>query len=250
MNTDSNPPQGDSTVPLFETTLPGGAMWSKVIGRGKTLRLTDLEGGANVSTLFYNAFEKEERYNMPDTLKGQHIFFLTSPFCIHSDMGRLFASITEDTFGWHDTVCGVNNAREVEAKYGIKTYQQAHNDSYKNGYQCFLVELAKWGLGERDLVPNINFFSKIVSDESGNLSYDTSATKPGAYIDLRFELDTLVVINTCQHPLDPNPSYAPKPVKMEVYKSEPVAADDPCLLCRPENKRAWENTETYNRLRF
>ena len=187
---------------------------------------------------------------MPDTLKGQHIFFLTKPFCIHSDMGRLFASITEDTFGCHDTVCGVNNAKEVEAKYGIKTYQEAHNDSYKNGYQCFLVELAKWGLGERDLVPNINFFSKVVSDNEGNLSYDSTASTPGSFIDLRFELDTLVILNTCQHPLDPSPSYGPKPVKLEVFASDPVKEEDPCLLSRPENKRAWENTANYNRLRF
>ena len=50
-------------------------MWSQVVGRGKTLRFTDLEGGANVSLLLYNADQLVERYNMPDTLKGQHVFF-------------------------------------------------------------------------------------------------------------------------------------------------------------------------------
>ena len=225
-------------------------MWSKVIGRNKTLRITDLEGGANVATLFYNALEKGERYNMPDTLKGQQIFFLTAPFCIHSDMGRLFASITKDTFGWHDTVCGVSNAKDVATKYGTKTYQEAHNDSYKNGYQCFLVELAKWGLGERDLVPNINFFSKVIADMDGNLSYDATAAKAGAFIELRFELDTLVVLNTCQHPFDPTPDYQPKPIQLEVFKNGTVTTDDSCLQSRPENMRAWENTQTYNTLRF
>ena len=68
MNTD--------TDELLRVTIPGGGMWSKVVGRGKTLRLTDLEGGGNVSMLLYNALEKQERYNMPDTLKGQHIFYL------------------------------------------------------------------------------------------------------------------------------------------------------------------------------
>ncbi len=234
---------------LYETTIPGSGMWSKVIGRGKTLRLTDIEGGANVSTLFYNALEKQERYNMPDTLKGQHIFFLTSPFCIHSDMGRLFASITQDTFGWHDTVCGVNNAAQVEKKYGVKTYQEAHNHAYKDGRSCFMIELAKWGLGERDLVPNINFFSKVTAASDGQLTFDTSY-KAGAFIDLRFELDTLIVLNTCQHPLDPNPEYAPKPIQLSVFESDPVEQDDPCLLSRSENKRAWENTVQYNQLRF
>ena len=236
--------------PVFETVIPGAGMWSRVIGRGKTLRLTDIEGGTNVSTLFYNALEKQERYNMPDTLKGQHIFFLTSPFCIHSDMGRLFCSITADTAGWHDTVCGASNASLVAEKYGTRSYQDAQNDYFKNGWNCFMVELAKWGLGERDLVPNINFFSKVVADEKGDLTFDTTAAKAGSYVDLRMEQDTLVVLNTCQHPLDPNPEWAPKPVKLEVFPSDPVSEDDPCIQSRPENARAYQNTVNYNKLRF
>ncbi|WP_269524074.1 urea amidolyase associated protein UAAP1 [Coraliomargarita parva] len=235
---------------IYETTLHGATMWSKVIGRGKTLRMTDLEGKANVGMLLYNALEKQERYNMPDTLKGQHIFYLTAPFCVHSDMGRLFCSITEDTAGWHDTVCGCSDAALVEKKYGSKPYQEARNECYRDAKRAFLIELAKWGLGKRDLVPNLNWFSKVVSDESGKLSYVTGATKPGSYVDLRFELDTLVVLNTCQHPLDPNPEYDPGHVKLEVFKTEAPTAEDPCFQSRPENLRAFENTKTYNDLRF
>src|SRR3954471_16791709 len=115
------------TAPLYTRTLNHAGMWSGVISRGKTLRLTDLEGGANVGVLLYNADLTVERYNMPDTLKGQHIFHLRHPFCIHSDMGRLFASITADTVGWHDTVCGCSDAKLVEKKFGPKTFQAAPN---------------------------------------------------------------------------------------------------------------------------
>lgn len=200
--------------------------------------------------LFYNALEKGERYNMPDTLKGQHIFYLTAPFCIHSDMGRLFCSITADSAGWHDTVCGCSTAELVERKYGKNTYQEARNDFYRDARSAFLIELAKWGLGKRDLVPNLNFFSKVVSDEGGNLSYAKDASKPGSHVDLRFEMDTLVVLNTCQHPLDPNPEYAPSPVILEVYEVEAASEKDACRTSRPENGRAFTNTEVYNKLRF
>jgi urea carboxylase-associated protein 2 len=228
----------------------GGTMWSKVIGRGKTLRLTDIDGRANVGMLLYNALEKEERYNMPDTLKGQHIFYLTTPFCVHSDMGRLFCSITADTAGWHDTVCGCSDEDLVKKKYGTKPYQEAHNDCYRDARRAFLIELAKWGMGKRDLVPNLNWFSKVVSDEEGKLSYVPGASKPGSYVDLRFEMDTLVVLNTCQHPLDPNPNYEPGDVNLEVFKTEAPTAQDSCFQSRPENLRAFENTETYHKLRF
>ena len=200
--------------------------------------------------LLYNAYEKSERYNMPDTLKGQHIFYLTAPFCVHSDMGRLFCSITADTAGWHDTVCGCSDAELVEAKYGEKNYQEARNDCYRDARRAFLVELAKWGLGKRDLVPNLNWFSKVVSDEAGKLSYVSGASPAGSYVDLRFELDTLVILNTCQHPLDPNPEYEPKPVELSVFNSPVPSKDDPSIKIRPENLRAFENTHTYNALRF
>ena len=90
----------------------------------------------------------------------------------------------------------------------------------------------------------------MVADEAGQLSYVSGASQPGNYVDLRFEMDTLVVLNSCQHPLDPNPVYDPGHVKLEVFKNDPAAVDDPCRNSRPENIRAFENTENYNALRF
>jgi uncharacterized protein len=235
---------------IHSRILHGSGMWSGVISRNKRLRLTDIDGGANVSMLLYNALERTERYNMPDTLKGQHIFYLRAPYCLHSDMGRLLASITADSVGWHDTVCGNSDAKRVLEKYGPNNYQQSRNDWHRNGRDCFLIELAKWGLGKKDLVPNLNFFSKVVSDEEGHLTFIPDHSKAGDFIELRFEIDTLVVLNTCQHPLDPDPVYRNRHVKLEVLESEPAAPDDASLTIRPENLRAWENNQTYHALRF
>ncbi|HEY8994357.1 MAG TPA: urea amidolyase associated protein UAAP1 [Lacunisphaera sp.] len=237
------------TSPLYSSTLTRAGMWSGVVGRDRTLRLTDLEGGANVGLLLYNADLTVERYNMPDTLKGQHIFHVRHPFCLHSDMGRVLASITADTVGWHDTVGGCSDPKLVAEKYGEKTYQAARNDFYRNGRECFLIELAKWGLGERDLVPNLNLFSKIVADESGRLTFVSGHSKASDHVDLRLEMNTLVVLNTCQHPLDPDPVYHPRSVKLEVFATPPAGAGDPCRNSRPENARAFINTENYHRLR-
>jgi urea carboxylase-associated protein 2 len=235
---------------LFEKTLTGAGMWSGVVSRGKRLRLTDLEGGANVGMLLYNALERHERYNMPDTLKGQHIFYLRAPYCLHSDMGRLLVSITEDTVGWHDTVCGHSDAKRVFKKYGAYDYQHGRNDWYRNARDCFLIELAKWGLGKKDLVPNLNWFSKVVADEAGKLSFVPGHSKQGAMVELRFEIDTLVVLNTCQHPFDPDPDYRSHPVKLEIFSGDEPAINDPSFTVRPENLRAWENNEIYHALRF
>jgi uncharacterized protein len=224
-------------------------MWSGVISRGKTLRLTDVEGGANIGALLYNADCTAERYNMPDTLKGQHIFYLRHPYCLHSDMGRILASITADSLGWHDTVCGTSDEARVAAKHGIKTYQGGRNEFFRNGRDCFLIELAKWGLGKKDLVPNVNLFSKVVADEEGNLAFVTGHSPAGASVDLRLEMDTLVVLNTCPHPLDPDRAYQPRPVRLEVFGPGQSSTDDPCRHSCPENERAFINTVNYNLLR-
>lgn len=238
-----------ASAPLYAKTLTHAGMWSGVISRGKTLRLTALEAGANVGLLLYNADQTSERYNMPDTLKGQHIFYLRQPYCLHSDMGRIFASITADTVGWHESVCGCSDAPQVAAKYGEKNYQTARNDFYRNGRECFLIELAKWGMGPRDLVPNLNLFSKVLADESGKLTFVPNHAKAGDHIDLRLEMNSLVILNTCQHPLDPDPQYHPREVKLEVFASPLPGPEDASRNSRPENVRAFTNTEDYYRLR-
>ena len=98
--TDTNLAHTNLTVgdALYTDTIPGGCHWSFRVKQGKTLRLTDLEGGANVGMLFYNPNDLLERYNAPDTLKCQHTFKLTAGHCLYSDMGRIFCSITADSY--------------------------------------------------------------------------------------------------------------------------------------------------------
>jgi len=236
---------------IYDIELTGAGMWSQVVSRGKMLRFTDLKGGANVSLLLYNANERTERYNMPDTLKGQQVFYLTRGVCLHSDMGRILASVVEDDAGWHDTVCGASDATEVWEKYGELSYQEGHNEWYRNGRECFLIELAKWGMGPESLLPNVNLFSKVVTNSKGVLRFIPGGAMAGDQVSLRLEMDCLVVLNTCQHPLNPKKVYRSRPVRMEVLEGEgEVSEDDECRCSHPENERAFINTENYHKLRF
>jgi len=228
---------------LWEETVPGGHHWSGVLRRGTSLRLVDLQGGANVAALFYNQDEKLERYNMADTLKAQHTAHLTRGFVCYSDMGRVLCSITADSVGWHDPIGGVSNAGQVKQKYGASRYQEQRNGMYRNGRDSLLIELGKWGLGQRDLVANINFFSRIGVDDAGNLRYHSGNSQPGDCVDLRFEMNVLAVFATAPHPLDPGARYAPGPVQMLAWRSDPPADDDYCRNFRPENRRGFDNTE-------
>ncbi len=230
----------------YTTILPGNAHWSLTLKRGTFMRLTDLEGGANVGMLFYNPRNLLERYNAPDTLKCQHTFKLQRGNCLYSDMGRIFASIVEDASGWHDTVCGTSNARQVESRWGKRDYQTQQNNWLQNGQDAFLVELVKYGLGHADMASNINWFSKVVTDDQGNITLDTTANQQGISLGLRFEMETLVILHTCPHPLNQSLHYPFAPVKVELGVADPVSEDDYCMNFRPENRRGFANNALYH----
>jgi urea carboxylase-associated protein 2 len=228
---------------LWSEVFPGGGHWSYSIKRGTTVRLVDLDGGANVAALLYHADERAERLNIPDTLKAQHTAHLTRGNVLYSDMGRILASISADTVGWHDPLCGVSDADLIMSKYGAHRYQEHRNAMFRNGKDSLLIELGKWGLGIRDLVPNVNFFSKVAVDAGGRLQFVEGHSKAGDYVELRFEMNALLALSTAPHPLDPAPAYSAKPVGIAAWRSGPASQDDICRLHCPENQRGFVNTE-------
>jgi urea carboxylase-associated protein 2 len=182
---------------------------------------------------------------MPDTLKAQHIARVTAGFVLYSDMGRVLCSVTEDSVGWHDTITGHGTAAHGRAKFGEGSYQKLRNDWYRNTRDNFLVELGKYDLGKRDIVANVNFFVKVQANLEGALRFVSGHSRPGSYLELRSEMNTLVVLSNTPHPLDPGKEYGPKPVKLTIRAGVPARLDDPCRLSRPENGRGFELTDSY-----
>jgi len=236
-------PDLDPTKVKWIEMFPAGGHWSYRLARGTTLRLIDLEGGANASILLYRADEKLERLNIPDTLKAQHTAHLTTGHVLYSDMGRVLASFSRDTVGWHDPLCGVSDAALVKQRYGENRYQEHRNSMYRNGKDSLLVEIGKWGLGLRDFVPGVNLFSKVIVDSDGRLTFASGNAKAGDFIELRMEMDVLLAIATAPHPLDPDTTYAPKKIALIAWQSGTAPIDDVCRLSCNENQRGFYNTE-------
>jgi urea carboxylase-associated protein 2 len=228
---------------LWEEEIPGVAHWSAVIRRGVVLRLIAGGDDANVAALFYNREQPLERYNMADTLKAQHTAHLTTGCVCYSDMGRILCSITDDTCGWHDPLCGLTDADLIAARYGATRFQEQRNQRFVSGRDGMLVELGKHGLGERDLVANINFFSKVVADDAGALQLVAGHARAGQFVDLRFEMDTVVVLHAGPHPLAAANEYSPPAIQLQARRGVSPAADDPCRMRCPENVRGFINTE-------
>jgi len=238
-----------STTNLFSddytTVIAPGSHWSLNVRKGMQMRLTDLEGGANVAMLFYNPSLLSEKYNAPDTLKCQHTFKLTQGHCLYSDMGRVFASIIDDSFGWHETVCGNSHRKHIEDRWGSRHYQSQRNKWLQNGFDAFLVELTKYRLKKQDLAANLNLFSEVSTNAEGQLRLSRQSQANDS-VTLRFEMDTLVVMHTCPHPLSTAAEYPQKPVQVILEKAKPVLADDYCVNLCEENRRGFQNNALYH----
>jgi urea carboxylase-associated protein 2 len=228
---------------LWEDFISGGSHGSFVMKRDTILKVTDIVGNGNLVALFYNMDNKLERYNMADTLKAQHTFFLSKGNVCYSDMGRILCSIVDSSCTWHDTISGMSNHETITTKYGALNYQKAHNDMHRNAQDSVLIELSKWGLDRRDLIANVNFFSKVTANEQGILSFVPDNSKPGDFVELRFEMNVLVVLASSQHVLDPSPRYSPNPFALTSLKCSSAGPYDLCRNSCPENGRGFYNTE-------
>lgn len=230
---------------IWKTVLRPGEKWSGNIGRGKLIRFTAVQPGANLAMLLYNSRDLNEKYNMPDTLKAQHTAHLTKGNILTSDNGRVLASIVEDSLGWHDTISGITTRTQTDEKYGQTDYQHLRNEWLRSGYENMKVELERNSLQPRDLVPPVNLFAKVQCDQEGGMHFISDHCPKGATVTLRTEMDVLLILSNTPNPLDLSKEYPAAPVKVEVMTASPVDALDYCVNYRPENRRAFENTWDY-----
>ncbi|CAE10205.1 urea amidolyase associated protein UAAP1 [Wolinella succinogenes] len=230
---------------LLQEILPGGARWSKIIHRGSKIRLITPEGKGSLSALFYNADNTAERYNSADTMKIQWNAFLGKGKVLFSEQGRILFSITEDTTGgMFDALCGMSHPKLLEERFGKGDFEALRNGYYKSDRENFLVELGKYGMGKRDIMPCLNLFRQVEVKEGSRLSLSPKLPSAGSYIELRAEMNILLVLSNTPHVLDEG-RYAPSPIELLIYKAEPLGEDDYCLNSGPEARRGFENNARY-----
>ena len=73
------------------------------------------------------------------------------------------------------------------------------------------------GLEKRDLSHNVNFFMNVPVTGDGKLTFEDGISEPGKYVELRAELDTLVLISNCPQLNNPCNAYHPTPIKLMVW---------------------------------
>jgi urea carboxylase-associated protein 2 len=239
-----DPPDGvDPRDVLWDETIGAGGYATRVVPRGARVRLVDVEGDTCAGLLLHRAGAPAERLNVADTVKLQWQAYPGPGYLLLSDMGRVLATMIDDTCGCHDTFCGTSNRLDNERRYGDGS---AHGPT-PAGRDRFTVALAKHGLTERDVAPNVNLFTGVVIEADGAATL-RRRSHPGAEVVLRAEQALIVTVVAVPHRLDPRPDYTAGRVRITAWRGAPAAADDRFRTATPEAARAFENTDEETRL--
>jgi len=202
-----------STV-ICDEVVAACSPWSAILRTGQSLQIVDLHGNQAVDTLFYavdgDTVDPAGRYNAQATVAAQRNIFLTAGSVLRAADGRPLVTIVADEVGNHDTIAGACSKESNTLRYGHHTVHQ---------HACaenFLTEAARWGMGKRDIVSNINFFMNVPVEADGTLGIVDGVSAPGKSLTVRAETDTLVLVSNCPQINNPCNGFDPTPVRMVI----------------------------------
>jgi uncharacterized protein len=202
---------------ISDIIVPARAPYSAVLKAGQIIRIVDLESQQAVDALFYNASDTTERYSAQDTLAAQAAsgrpFYLETGSVLLSNEGRQMLTVIVDTCGFHDTCAGACSCESNTVRFGHET--RFMHSCREN----FITELAKYGMSKSDLVSNVNFFMNVPIRPNGELTVDDGVSQPGGYVELRAEMDVLVLISNCPQVNNPCNGFRPTPVQIIISQN-------------------------------
>lgn len=195
---------------VHDEVVAARAPWIHHIKKGQTLRIVDLEGNQAVDFLLYSEADDTERYSAQDTVAAQGNLFLRTGTVLRSNEGRPMMTIAATTVDYHDTIGGACSCESNTLRYGHHT--KAQHACVENFLEANLTE----GRGKRDIVANINFFMNVPVESDGALGIVDGISAPGLTVDLKAEMDVIVVVSNCPQINNPCNGFNPTPVRMIV----------------------------------
>lgn len=198
----------------YREVVGAGLYWMQPVKKGETFRIVDLEGNQAADTLFFNADDPHERYSATDTIREQGNVYLSTGTTLMSDLCRPMLTITADTVGRHDTLGGACATESNTVRYALdKKSMHACRDSYL----LAVAENEQYGLSKRDIGHNINFFMNVPVTPDGGLTFADGVSGPGRYVEMRAEMNVIVLISNCPQLNNPCNAYNPTPIEVLIW---------------------------------
>jgi urea carboxylase-associated protein 1 len=203
------------------SVLPKQAIWDKVVpARGKSafemkkgqiLRIEDMEGEQCIDLICYNLHNLDEKFWAAHTAKLSGSIYVSTGDILYSDLAHPMMTIIEDTVGVNDVICGSCSYALDVVRYGEEKAQPGCMDNFEEA-------IAPWGLKRKDIPMCFNIFLSYPVEEDGTVSIEQDPpSKAGDYMDLRAEMDLLVVLSNCPQINNPCTGFNPTPIRVAIY---------------------------------
>jgi hypothetical protein len=198
---------------IYRSVIPAGEPWIRELRQGDVLRIVDLWGNQTADALFYNAHDYSDRYSAQDTIRTQKNIYLTTGTRLISTAGHVLATIVADTCGRHDTLGGACATESNMVRYSL---DKRHMHACR---QNFLKAVMEWGngLSKRDIASNVSFFRNVPVTPEGDFSFAEGTSEPGTYVEMRAEMDVLVLISNCPQLNNCANEHNPTPIEILIW---------------------------------
>jgi len=200
----------------YRKVVSAGDYWMHVVRQGETFRILDLEGNQAADTLFFNADDPHERYSACDTIREQGNVFITAGTVLMSDLCRPMLTVTADTVGRHDTLGGACAAESNTVRYALEKFTM---HACRDSFLLAVAENEHYGLDKRDIAHNINFFMNVPVTAEGGLNFADGLSAPGKYVEMRAEMNVIVLISNCPQLNNPCNAFNPTPVEVLIWNA-------------------------------
>jgi urea carboxylase-associated protein 1 len=195
---------------LLDEVVAARAPWSAVVRRGDILTIVDVGGNQSGDCLLYNAHDTDERYSVPDTIAWSGDVYVRTGTVLRSNEGNPLATVVANEIDRQDTIGGACGKESNTLRYG-------HHTAAEHGCrENFLAEAAKYGMGARDIVSNLNWFMNVPIEADGTLGIVDGISGPGKRVAFRAEMDILVLVSNCPQMNNPCNAFNPTPLRMIV----------------------------------
>lgn len=201
----------------FREIVDAGDYFMAVVKTGETFRILDLEGNQAADTLFFNAHNPSERYSATDTIREQGNVYLTTGSQLRSNENKVMLEIVADTCGRHDTLGGACATESNTVRYDL---EKRCMHTCRDSWMLAIAENPQYGISKRDISHNINFFMNVPVTGEGGLTFEDGVSAPGKYVELKAEMDVIVLMSNCPQLNNPCNAYNPTPVEYLLWSAE------------------------------
>jgi urea carboxylase-associated protein 1 len=203
---------------VLDEVVPARAPWSAVVRAGQVLTIVDVGGNQSGDCLLYSAADTAERYSAPDTISWSGNAYVRTGTVLRSNLGNALATVTGNEVDRQDTIGGACSKESNTLRYGHHT--MAEHGCREN----FLAEAAKYGMGARDLVSNLNWFMNVPVEPDGTLGIVDGISGPGKRVAVRAGMDILVLISNCPQMNNPCNEFNPTPLRVIITEAPETGA--------------------------